>query len=57
MGKRGPKLTTGHKITSTESKRKHDDIYASIDEKLDIARVQIDWKRRRNAEKSLEKWV
>lgn len=31
MGKRGPKLTGDHKITSTESKRRHDDLYASID--------------------------
>lgn len=57
MKKRGPKLTGNHKITSTEAKRRHDDKYASIDEKLDQARLLIDWKRRRYAEKSLENWV
>ena len=57
MAKTGPKLKCDHKITSTEAKRRHDDKYASIDDKLDIARMQIDWERRRYAEESLEKWV
>lgn len=57
MAKRGPKLKGDHKITSTEAKRKHDDMYASIDQQLDTARLEIDWERRNEAEKSLTNWV
>lgn len=57
MAKRGRKLTGDHRLTSTEVKRKHDDLYASIDKQLDEARTLIDWTRRKNAEKCLEKWV
>lgn len=57
MAKRGRKILGDHKLTSTESKRKHDDLYASIDTQLDQARMLIDWERRKSAEESLEKWV
>lgn len=40
-------------LTGFEIKRRHDDKAASIDEELDKARAEIDWKRRRAAEKSL----
>lgn len=57
MAKRGPKLVNGHKVTSVEAKRRHDDLCASIDKQLDTARLLIDWERREQAEESLEKWV
>lgn len=57
MGKTGPKYKIGHKIVSTEAKRRHDDLYASIDKPLDTARLEIDWERRNEAEKSLTNWV
>lgn len=43
--------------TNTELKRRHDDKYAAIDDALDFAMANIDWKRRNKAEKSLVSWV
>ena len=44
-------------MTNAEAKRRFDDRSASIDLKLDEAFANIDWKRRNEAEKSIEKWV
>lgn len=57
MAKSGRKLTSDHKIGTTEAKRRYDDKFASIDQQLDKARLMIDWKRRNKAEKSLPEWV
>ncbi len=44
-------------MTNAEAKRRFDDKAASIDQQLDEALAGIDWKRRKEAEKSIEKWV
>ena len=44
-------------LSGAEAKRKHDDKYASIDDKLDQAFAEIDWPRRKAAEKSIASWV
>lgn len=44
-------------LNGTEAKRRFDDKYASIDEKLEAARTAIDWDRRNAAEKSLVEWT
>ena len=44
-------------MTNAEAKRRFDDRAASIDQQLDEALEGIDWKRRKEAEKSIEKWI
>lgn len=55
MGKQ--RIYADHKISNTEAKRRYDDRMASIDDSLDFAFANIDWKRRNAAEKSIVKWV
>lgn len=43
--------------SNREAKRRFDEKAASIDQKLDAARNDIDWERREKAEKSLADWV
>lgn len=47
----------GHKMNNVELTRRFHDKAASIDQQLDQAFSQIDWKRRKAAEKSLVAWV
>lgn len=44
-------------LTTAERKQRFDDRAAAIDAQLDEAFQNIDWKRRNEAEKSIEKWV
>ena len=44
-------------IQNREAKRRFDDKQASIDQQLEQARLNIDWERRNEAEKTLAKWV
>ena len=44
-------------LTTAERKQRFDDRAASIDAQLDDAFQNIDWNRRNEAEKSIEKWV
>lgn len=44
-------------LSGAEVKRKHDDKIASIDETLDAAISEIDWKRRKECEQDIVKWV
>ena len=44
-------------VTNAEAKRQFDDRAASIDQQLDEAFDNIDWKRRNKAEKSIGDWV
>lgn len=57
MAKRGRKIQGDHKLTGMEIKRRQDDKAASIDGELDEALANIDWGRRREAEKDIVKWV
>ena len=57
MAKRGRKIQGDHKLTGMEIKRRQDDKAASIDGELDQAIANIDWDRRREAEKDIVKWV
>ncbi len=52
-----PRIYADRKITNTEAKRRFDDRHAAIDEQLDKAFAEINWKRRNEAEKSIVKWV
>lgn len=51
------RLEKDHIQTQTEINRRFQDKRASIDEELDAALKNIDWKRRKEAEKSLDTWV
>ena len=44
-------------LTNLEKQHRFQDAHASIDEKLDEAFGEIDWKRRNEAEKSIVKWI
>ena len=44
-------------LTTAERKQRFDDKAAAIDAQLDEAFQNIDWNRRKEAEKSIEKWV
>ena len=44
-------------MSNAEAKRRFDDRAASIDAQLDEAFDSIDWQRRNEAEKSIDKWV
>lgn len=44
-------------MSELEKKRKHDDEVCSIDKELEEAYANIDWNRRREAEKSLVNFV
>ena len=44
-------------LTNTEKSRRHADRIAAIDADMDAAFADVDWQRRRRAEKSLVAWV
>lgn len=44
-------------LTNLEKQHRFLDAHASIDAKLDQAFAEIDWKRRKAAEKSITEWV
>lgn len=51
------KVYSDRPLTNLEKQHRFLDAHASIDEKLDEAFGEIDWKRRNEAEKSIVKWV
>lgn len=51
------RLEKDHIQTQTEINRRFQDKRASIDDELDAALKNINWKRRKEAEKSLDTWV
>ena len=51
------KTKFGHKMSVLERQHRFLDNASSIDSQRDEAFRNVDWKRRRNAEKSLELWV
>lgn len=51
------KLKYGHRQSVLERQHRFLDNASSIDRELDDAFQNIDWKRRRKAEKSLADWV
>ena len=55
--KKGQRIFADHVLTNLEKQHRFLDAHASIDEKLDEAFGEIDWKRRNEAEKSIVKWI
>ena len=55
MGKQ--RINADRPLTNLEIQRRHEDKISSIDEALDAALAAIDWKRRRNAERSFLSWI
>ena len=51
------RIFSDHVLTQTEKNNRHADKVASIDQELDEAFSQIDWKRRNNAQKSIENFI
>lgn len=47
----------GHRLSQTEVNRRYQDKHHSIDAELDELFSKIDWKRRREAESDIVKWV
>ncbi len=44
-------------LTGAEKKRRHDDLYSSIDDQINNAVKEINWERRKKAESSFYDWV
>lgn len=57
MNKKRQRIFADHALTNLEKQHRFQDRHASIDERLDEAFAEIDWKRRNEAEKSIVKWV
>ena len=57
MAKKRQRIFDDHVLTNIEKQHRFLDKHASIDEQLDLAFANIDWKRRKAAEKSIVKWV
>ena len=46
-----------HAMSATERQRRHEDTAFAIDHDLDEMFAEVNWRRRRRAEKSLTAWV
>lgn len=57
MAKKQHRIYEDRALTNLEKQHRYLDAHASIDEQLDKAFAEINWKRRNEAEKSIVKWV
>ena len=57
MAKKQHRIYEDRALTNLEKQHRYLDAHASIDEQLDDAFAEINWKRRNEAEKSIVKWV
>lgn len=57
MAKKRQRIYEDRVLTNLEKQHRYLDAHAAIDEQLDNAFAEINWKRRNEAEKSIVKWV